>query len=152
MVYLLSIRACDLVSAQRLADRPGKVRQRLHVVECEFVALGIDQKKPVSTPRNVAAYLSKARDFGHDLHRAAIAPDIIHRHFPAVVKDGAYRTHRGLDAMLTRLDAVHVGERGDQSNGAVTAHAQVSHIVEEDHAGGAARVHWFTQESADHHI
>ena len=54
--------------------------------------------------------------------------------------------------MLARLDAAHVGEGRDQPDGAVTAHAQVSHVVEEDHAGGAARVHRFTQQSADHHV
>ena len=140
------------LSAQRLADRPGKVRQSFHIVEREFVIVGLDQKKPVSAPCNIAAYRSKAGNIDCDLRRAAIARDIIYRHFSAVVEDGAYRTHRSLDAMLARLDAAHVGERRDQSNGAVPAHAQVSHIVEEDHAGGAARIHRFTQQSADHHV
>ena len=54
--------------------------------------------------------------------------------------------------MFARLDAVHVGQRRNQSNGSVTAHAQVSDIVEKDHAGGAARIHRFTQQSADHHV
>jgi hypothetical protein len=145
VVYLFPVRACDPVGAQRLADRPSKVRQRLDVVERKFVALGLGQKEPVSAPGHVAAYRSKARHLDCDLCCAAIAGDIIHCHFSAVVKDGAYRAHRRFDTMLARLDAVHVGERGDQPNGAVTAHAQISHIVEEDYAGGAGRVHRFTQ-------
>ena len=51
--------------------------------------------------------------------------------------------------MLAWLDAAHVEERCDQSNGAVTAHAQVSHIIEENHAGSASRIHRLTQQSAD---
>src|SRR6185295_13493381 len=145
VVYLFPVRACDPLSAQRLADCPGKVRQRLDVVERKFVALGLGQKEPVSAPGHVAAYRSKAGDIDCDLRRAAIAGDIIHCHFSAVVKDGAYRTHRRFDAMLARLDAVQIGKRRDHPDGAVSAHAQISHIVEEDRTGGAGRVHRFTQ-------
>ena len=54
--------------------------------------------------------------------------------------------------MLTRADAAEVGEGDHQADGAMAAHAQEAHIVEEDDARRAGRVDRLAQESAHHHI
>ncbi len=48
--------------------------------------------------------------------------------------------------------AAEMGERRDEADGAVAAHAEVSDVVEEDHAGGAARIDGLAEQGADDEI
>ena len=43
-------------------------------------------------------------------------------------------------------------QRGHQADGAVAAHAEVTAVVEENHAGTGARVHRLTEQGADQHV
>jgi hypothetical protein len=55
--------------------------------------------------------------------------------------------------VLARLDLrPTVRERDDQADRAVAAHAEVTHVVEEDHARGAARVGGRQEQPADEHV
>ena len=58
----------------------------------------------------------------------------------------------GADAMFAGLDLTHVRERDDQSNGPVSAHAEITDVVEEDDATRAGFVFRFDQYRTDHHI
>ena len=43
-------------------------------------------------------------------------------------------------------------QRGNEPDGAVAAHVQVAHVVEEDHTGGAGGVCGWREQGAYHHI
>jgi hypothetical protein len=54
--------------------------------------------------------------------------------------------------MLAGTDSFHVGKGCDQTDGAVTAHAEVANIIKEDNASCAGGVHRLTQQAPDHDI
>ena len=60
--------------------------------------------------------------------------------------------NRGFYAMDAGADFAEMRERGDEPDGAVAAHAEISDVVEEDDARGAASVDWFAEEGADDDI
>jgi len=54
--------------------------------------------------------------------------------------------------VLSRSDPFGMGKRSDHADGAVTAHAEVSDVIEEDDSGGAALVEGFAEERSDDHV
>ena len=54
--------------------------------------------------------------------------------------------------MTPRPDPSQMRERHDESDRAVSAHAEIADVVEEDHAGRARGVVRFAQQRADYHI
>src|SRR5262245_33418320 len=100
----------------------------------------LDQEKPVAAPGDIA--MDRTVTLDGDAHGMGMA---IARHipdcYPPIV--GQMRgddTDGGLDAMLAGLDTTHVRQRRNQSDRAMAAHAEVAHIVEEDHARSARRI------------
>jgi hypothetical protein len=61
-------------------------------------------------------------------------------------RDDAYRC---FDFVFAWLQTFQVRESRNQANGTVAAHAQVSYIVKEDHAGDARFVGRFDQDASD---
>ncbi len=51
--------------------------------------------------------------------------------------------------MTPLCDPSHVGERCHQTNRPVSAHPQISNIVEEDYACCGFRIYWITEKSPD---
>src|SRR6266702_8684837 len=82
----------------------------------------------------------------------AVGRDILNCYFAGVMQCGGDFSNRGLDAMYAWGDAAEIGEGSDEADGSVAAHADVSNVVEEDHAGGALGVDGLAQERADDHI
>ena len=103
------------------------------------------QKKPVSTPRDVAADPPEARNFYWYLRRAAIAGHIVDRNRSIFVKDCTHCPDRRLDAVFSSPNALHICQRRNESDGAMTTHPQIANVIEKDHTGNAGSVHWFTQ-------
>ena len=54
--------------------------------------------------------------------------------------------------MEARRDLAEVSERDGQSHGAVTAHAEVTNVVEENDAGRAGRVGALAEQSSDERV
>ena len=68
------------------------------------------------------------------------------------MQGGADLADRGVDLVLTRCDQAQVLQRGDQADGAVAAHVQVTGVVEEDHPAGGVGRHWRAVQCANQHI
>jgi len=45
-----------------------------------------------------------------------------------------------------------MSQRDNQSDRAVSAHAEVADIIEEDHAGRTGSIDWFTEQRTDHNV
>ena len=54
--------------------------------------------------------------------------------------------------MLALIDPVEMTERLNDSDHAVTAHPQITHVVEEDDAGGMARVSGLAKQGTHQHV
>src|SRR5712691_4418512 len=54
--------------------------------------------------------------------------------------------------MRAAADAAEMGERHGHADGPVAAHAQDADVIEEDHAGHAARIDWLTEQGTDKDI
>jgi hypothetical protein len=54
--------------------------------------------------------------------------------------------------MLARLDLSHVRKRSNEPNGSVSAHSQVTDVIEEDDAGSAGRITRFAQQSSHYDV
>ena len=67
---------------------------------------------------------------------------------PSVVQGGGDGADRRFDAVLAGSDAPQIGQRCDQADGAVAAHAEVADVVEEDDARRAGRVDRRAQQRA----
>ena len=65
---------------------------------------------------------------------------------------GADRTHWRIDFVHARADVPQMMQRGHQADGAVTTHAEVAGIVEEDHATGGIRRDRLAVQGAYQHI
>src|SRR5690348_5421847 len=109
----------------------------------------VDEKKPVAAPRYITRDWS---DPGHehcDAGTMTITPHVRNLDLTVFVKVGHDGSDGRLDAMSAWFDAAEVSQRGDDTDRAVAAHAEVSDIVEEQHAGHATVVDWCAQQRAD---
>src|SRR5215813_7266841 len=59
---------------------------------------------------------------------------------------------RGLDAMRAGIQTSQMRERGDDTDRAVSAHAEIRHVVEEEHSRDTSLVEWRAQKCADEHV
>ena len=92
---------------------------------------------------------------GHpDCHlvEVAVGWHVAHADRSIVMQPGGDRANRCFNAMFANLDATHVGQRGHQADGAVTAHAEVAGVVEEDHSGCRVGGNRLTKQGAHDHI
>src|SRR5579863_7186708 len=92
----------------------------------------VDQEEPIPSPRHIASHLTVARHVDNNIRLASITFDITHGHFAGLVQGGSNNSNRGFNAMLSRLNASHVSQCNNHTNGAVTAHSQISHVIEKD--------------------
>ena len=60
--------------------------------------------------------------------------------------------HGRLETVLARLEAVQVRQRHDDSDGPVTAHAEIADVVEKDDPRCAGTVHRLAEERPDHDV
>jgi hypothetical protein len=54
--------------------------------------------------------------------------------------------------MLTRADETEMRQRGHDTDGAVSAHAEIANIIEEDDARGVTWIYGFAQEGPYNHL
>ena len=60
--------------------------------------------------------------------------------------------YRCFDRVLAGLNASQVGERCDQTDGAMSAHAQIPAVIEENDPGSRLCIYRFTQQCADQYV
>jgi len=54
--------------------------------------------------------------------------------------------------VLSWTDALHIGQRRNQTDGPVTAHAQVPDVIKEDDTGGACGIKRIAKQSSHHDV
>jgi hypothetical protein len=111
-----------------------------------------DQEEPVSSPSHIPGDLLTFWNLDRHILGLPIARHVIDRDGAIAVQRGRDHSDRSLDAMLAGADAPQVRERGHQADGAVTAHAEVAGVVEEQHAGDAGRIARLDEHRADDDI
>ena len=82
----------------------------------------------------------------------AIAGNVGHRDLAAGMERGGDNSHGSFEAMFARLDAAQARQRDDDSDSAVTAHAKIADVVEEEDARGAGRVCRLAEKGSDHYV
>ena len=152
MVDQRAVRASDVLCDQRIANRRTEGGQLSNMTRFERAAMLGDEEKPVTAPRDIAGQHAIT---GHlDAHGLAVT---VGRHIAH--GDAAVRIERGLDdanrrfdPVLTGPDAPHMRQRHHESDRAVSAHAEVADVVEEDHAGRAIGGVRLAQQRAHHDV
>src|SRR5262249_3164071 len=82
----------------------------------------------------------------------AVTRHIADGHLARIMEPTGHHADRRFDAMLSWPEPSQVGQRVDQADGAVPAHAEIADVVEEDDAGGARSHRWQAEQSADENI
>jgi hypothetical protein len=111
-----------------------------------------DQEKPVPSPSHIAVYFAVPWYLDCHIRSAAITGNVIDRYLAAFVKDRAHRSDWRLDPVLAGRNLHHVRQRGDQPDGPVTTHTQITDVIEEDNAGGAGAVGRLAEQPPHHDI
>jgi hypothetical protein len=124
----------------RLPDPPAEIGEGIHVFEAQVAIAFLHKIKPVATPRDIARHGAVAGHLDGESRLRAIAGDIRYRDFAVRMQRGGDDAHRRFQPMLARFDSTQVRQRHDDSDGPVTAHAEIAHVVEEDDARGTGRV------------
>src|SRR5215469_9312399 len=148
----MTIRPCDAIAGQRLRNRPGKLGQAVHVRHAQIKGMIIDKEEPVAAPGDVAAYSAETIDFNRHLTRVTVAWYVVESHRARFVQYRFDLANRCLDLVLAGSDSSKVSKRDKKPNCTVTTHAQVRHVVEENHACRARGVHWLAQERSHYLI
>ena len=128
------------MGVELLADTPCHICKRLDVCRCDVPFGAIrrakirHEEKPVSAPSDIPSHLPNAGHAYRDARGAAKAWHIVHLDSAIRSQARLHRPDRGIDLNFTARDVAAVGERGDEPDCAVPAHADVADIVEEDDA------------------
>ena len=136
VIDLGAVVASNIISVQRISYGNRKICQLLKVRELDTERMIAYEKKPISSPCDVASDSSKTFDIDLDIFCDAITVDV----------GNCYRTvgiQRGLDVSDGRLDLVCSGsdsakilERFYEPDRAVPAHSEIADVVEIDNACG----------------
>ena len=140
------------LGVHRLPDAPRQVGELFHIGEFEGLPVRFHEEKPIATPRHVPSDWPHARHVHPHALRMPMAGDVVQRHAPIVMQRGRDDPHARLDAMLPRLDAPQVRQRGHQANRAMPAHLQHADVVEENDPRHARWIRWRHEQRPDHHI
>ncbi|MNT51301.1 hypothetical protein D3C72_1882620 [compost metagenome] len=117
------------------------------------MAIGfVNKKEPISAPGDIADHVAVVRYVDPQGVVQPIGGHIAHADRSVVVQGGADGADRRFNAVFAGADAGQVRQGGNHADGAVTAHAQVTGVVEEDDAGGVGRVLWGAKQGAHHDI
>src|SRR5688572_2309420 len=97
----------------------------------------LDQEKPVAAPRNVTDHRSQPDDMNRHVGRQAVTGHVRDLDRSVLAKLRGDHANGRLDSVCSWSNPAEVSERGDDAYRAVPAHAQVTDVIEIDHARGA---------------
>src|SRR5439155_9260608 len=117
------------------AHAPAEVGERLDVVALEALPVIRDEEEPVAAPGHVAgdATVAAHRD-GHGA-RVPVARYVADGDAPVAAELRGHDTDGRGDAMAPGAQAPEVRQGRDDADGAMPAHAERAHGVEEDDRG-----------------
>src|ERR1019366_4566436 len=131
-----------------LADQPGVFGQVLDVAHTQFLVVVFDQEEPIAAPGYIAGDRAYSGDLNLGRFGFAMAWNIGDRHLSIGVQTGRDYAHGRFNPMVAGADATQMSQGGDQANSAMSAHAEIADVVEEDDAGGAGLIHRSDQQGA----
>src|SRR5215471_8975930 len=142
----MAVSSCDALTGESLVNRPGELGQTVQVRHVQLKGMIIDEEEPVTAPGDVTSDSAKSVDLNCYLTRRPVADYIVKCDSARLVQYCFDLANRRLDFVLAGADSSQVSQRDQQTNRAVTAHAQVGRFVEENHARRARRVNWLAQQ------
>src|SRR5580700_2331859 len=149
MVDLRAVGAGDSLFPKRPTNGLRRPRQFGNIIDAQRTWRGIREEEPVAAPGDIAGDDSDTINFNGDRFRKPIAFDILdHRLVLAYQIDGN-DSDRRIEAMVAKIDATEMRKRDRGANRRMSAHAEITDIVEENQAGGAVWFFGLTQERAD---
>src|SRR5271166_5431308 len=95
------------------------------------------QVKPVAAPGDIPVDLPVTWHVDWHGNAGAKARHVFNGDFARWMQRGGDDSDGGFNAMDTGADSAEMRERGNEADGSVTAHADVSDVIEEDDASGA---------------
>ena len=113
------------------------------------MAVIVDEKEPVSAPRDVAADWSKARYVDHYTGAVAIASDVGNFDRAVFEEFGFDDADWSFEPVCAGPDAIEMRECRDDADSSVAAHAEIRDVVEKQHAGDARFIDRSAQKRAD---
>jgi hypothetical protein len=150
VVNLRALRTANAGGVECLANLPGEMDELVKVRSCNRVRVMFDQKKPVATPGNLAGNRTESGYFDIDGSGPAVARNVFEGYCAVCVQDDSHNAYWRFHAMRTGLDPAQIRERGYNTDGSMSAHAQASAVVEEDDARNAVRTGGLAEQCADH--
>src|SRR5450631_3056222 len=111
-----------------------------------------NQKEPVAAPRDIADHPADPGNVHGKIAGRAVAHYVGHADLAVRTQACRHRPDRRIDADRPRGEVAGMAKRRDQSNRAVAAHTQITHVVEEDDAELAVGAVWMDEQRADEGI
>src|SRR5262249_48056354 len=114
----------------------------------QLLPVVVAEEKPVPAPGNVARHPAVPLDLNAHVRRPPKTRDVPYGDRTRVVQPGRDDADRRFQTMHSRPEETEVGERRHDADGAVSTHAEVADVVEEDHAGRTAGLRWRAKQRA----
>ena len=149
MIDLMTIVAFNTRTRQGLSNALSKLHQRIEILEHEILPVIVDEEKPVAAPRNITRHWSKSGHVNSNFCREPVARHVCHFNFATLVEMRDHDADGSLDAMCAGTDAIQVCEGRNEADGPMSAHAEITDAVEEDHSGGARCINRRAQQGSD---
>jgi len=111
-----------------------------------------NQKEPIAAPCDITDQRADTRHFHRNSRSIPIAQNVAYPYAAICLEFGLNFTNRRFDAVPAWLNSAQMGQRANDTDCAVSTHAQISHIVKEEHACNALRIARLTQERAHNNI
>lgn len=111
-----------------------------------------DQAEPISSVSDVRVDCTKAGGDQRELFHGPIARHIFELDGEVIEEIGLNDTGDGFKGMGTGRDSLKVAKRLDNADQTVTAHPQVSYVVEKDNGGRVFGVGGWQEMCPDHHF
>ena len=111
----------------------------------------VDKEEPVAAPGDITRYRT-VDGFNLYLLTPAVGRYVFDRDAAVFVQRGGHIAHRRFNQMFTGLNAPKPCQRGNQPDGAVTAHVQKAAVVKEDDSRRGLWRNWLTEQCTDQNV
>src|SRR5210317_146238 len=118
------------------------VSQHALVVEVYGEGRFLAQKKPVSAPGDIASHRAEFWNIDRNAPAVAVTRDVFHSDRVFIDEVHGDDADRGFQFRFAESDFSKIGERDCNTDRAVSAHAKVSAVVEEQDTGCAIVLRW----------
>jgi hypothetical protein len=120
--------------SERFADLPRECRQPLDLIQAKIEAVLFYEEEPVAAPGDIAVHHPVSRNLDRHMRAMAIRLHVAHRYFAVFGQPETDRPHRRFQQVFAWADASQPRQCGGHPDRPVPAHAEIAHVVEEDHA------------------